>query len=447
MQKRPNIVLMVADDHGREALGCYGNPAIKTPNLDALARDGVRFDNSFCTSASCSPSRAVILTGLQNHTTGTYGLTHAKNHFSCFDGIRTLPAMLRQGGYRTGRAGKKHYAPESLFPFDFNAADADRDDVRMSENCREFVRGAEPFFLYWCSKNPHRKAALKNHPLRPDNFGNPEKSFAGDQELEYDPAEVIVPSFLNDTPAARAELAQYYQSISRLDRGVGRLVDVLREAGKYENTVLIYVSDNGAAFPQAKTTLYDPGMRLPCIVRSPLHQTRGGVCAGLVTWADLTPTILEFAGLHENPEQFFGQSFARIIDVENPADWRGEIYAAHSFHGITGYYPMRAVRTRRHKFIWNIAWKLDYPFASDLWNAASWQAALRAGTAQCGARPVENYLRRPRFELYDLENDPDEINNLAGLSGSQALVEDFIVKIKQFQADTDDPWLHKWTYE
>ncbi|MFA7160478.1 MAG: heparan N-sulfatase, partial [Kiritimatiellia bacterium] len=131
----------------------------------------------------------------------------------------------------------------------------------------------------------------------------------------------------------------------------------------------------------------------------------------------------------------------------SPADWREEIYAAHTFHEITNYYPTRVVRTRRHKFIWNIAWKLDYPFASDLWHSASWKAVLRNKQNKFGARSVDAYIHRPRFELYDLEKDPDETVNLADEPHCQKLAREFCDKIKKFQQDTRDPWLHKWTYE
>jgi N-sulfoglucosamine sulfohydrolase len=445
----PNVVLMVADDHGREALGCYGNPMVRTPNLDILASDGVRFTHSFCTCATCAASRSVIMTGWYNHANGTYGHTHAYHHFSCFDNARTLPAMLKEGGYRTGRVGKKHYAPERLFPFDWGVPDGrfGRDDVRMSESCREFIRGSEPFFLYWCSHNPHRGGILEDHPLRPDGFGNPPRSFPGDEEQPYSEDEVLVPPFLPDTPEVRVELAQYYQSIARLDRGVGRLMQVLKEEGKYDNTVIIYISDNGAAFPEAKTTLYEPGMRLPCIVRSPLHRNRNTPCDGLITWADITPTILDFAGLYSDPDQFHGRSFKDIVDQESPPDWREEVYAAHTFHEITNYYPMRVVRTKKHKFIWNIAWKLDYSFASDLWRSASWQGALRDGLTTFGARSTDAYIHRPRFELYDLDADPNEVENLAEKPEYQQLVNSFVERIKAFQERTKDPWLHKWTYE
>ena len=449
MNERPNIVLMVSDDHGREALGAYGNPAVNTPHLDALAQDGVRFTNAFCTTASCAASRSTILTGMHNHVTGTYGHTHGCHHFSCFESVRTLPTMLKEGGYRTCREGKQHYAPDHLFPFDEGHPDGEfgRDDVRMSEACRELVRGTDPFFLYWCSRNPHRASFLDAHPLRPNDFGNPAAQFPGDEEQQYSEDEVIVPSFLSDIPEVRAELAQYYQSISRLDRGVGRLISILREEGKLQNTVIIYISDNGAAFPEAKTTLYEPGMNLPCIVRSSLHRNRGTTCDGLITWADITPTILDFAGLNDEPNCFHGRSFADIIDQETPEDWRQEIFASHTFHEITNYYPMRVVRTKRYKFIWNVAWKLDYSFASDLWASASWQATLRENLDSFGARTVDGYIHRQRFELYDLEADPDEVVNLAGKPRYDAMVKTFVEKLKEFQERTGDPWLHKWTYE
>ncbi len=443
---RPNIILMVADDHGIEALGCYGNPVIKTPNLDQLAAEGVKFNNAFCTTASCAASRSVILTGLQNHTNGTYGHAHKHHHFSCLEGVKTLPAYLNEAGYRTGCVGKKHYAPLSQFPLTDDIGDfRSRDDCMFVEKCRDFIsQEGEPFFLYWGSHNPHRAGVVEDHPLKPNSFGNRDHY---ENEVIYAEDEVVVPPFLNDTPEVRAELAQYYRSISRLDRGIGHLVEILKETGKYDNTVLIYISDNGAAFPEAKTTLYEPGMNLPCIVRSPLHEKHGGTCNGLVTWADITPTVLDFAGANVPEEAFQGRSFKRIIDQEEPEDWQEEIFASHTFHEITTYYPMRVIRTRKYKFIYNIAHPLTYPSASDLWKSCSWQGLLRDGSNMFGARTVEAYLHRPKFELYDLENDPNEIENLAAKPEYKEMVDGFCEKLKKFQKETKDPWLHKWIYE
>jgi N-sulfoglucosamine sulfohydrolase len=263
MTTRPNIVLMVADDHGLDG-GCFGTTVPNTPNLDSLAADGVQFTNAFCTTASCAASRSVILTGLQNHANGAYGHVHGCHHFSCFDSVVSLPVMLKEAGYRTGRAGKFHHAPLSVFPFDQVMPGTGRDDVAMSEKCRSFIEEDEPFFLYWCSHNPHRDGRrLDSHPCRPNRFGNPDESFPGDTEELYNDASIPVPSYLPDTPEARSEWAQYCQSVARLDRGIGRLMKILHDTGKYDNTLVIYISDNGAAFPVAKTTLYDSGMNLP----------------------------------------------------------------------------------------------------------------------------------------------------------------------------------------
>lgn len=450
ISERPNIVLMVSDDHGIEALGCYGNPVIKTPNLDALAADGTRFARAFCTAASCSPSRAAILTGLQSHANGTYGLTHRYHHFSCLDDVKTLPAFLLEAGYRTGRIGKEHYAPRELFPFQFSPDEAifGHDDVAMSEACRPFIEQNGPFFLYWCSRNPHRGGgALESHPCRPDRFGNPEKPFSGDRETAYSEDEVIVPPFLSDTPEARAELAQYYQSISRLDRGIGRLIDLLKAAGKYDNTLILYLSDNGSAFPGSKTTLYEPGMHLPCIVKDPSGEMKAVVNDGMVSWVDITPTILDFAGVAAEKSSFHGKSFRKLVGTDLSDNWRNEIFASHSFHEITNYYPMRVIRSGKYKFIWNIAYQLPYPFASDLWASAAWSVVRRTKPEYFGQRKTEDYLHRPQFELYDLETDPNEVNNLAEHPQYADRVKEYGEKLKRFQQETNDPWLHKWEYE
>ncbi|MCK5805470.1 MAG: sulfatase [Lentisphaeria bacterium] len=445
---RLNIVLMVADDHGLDG-GCFGTAVPSTPNLDALATEGVNFTQAFCTTASCAASRSVMLTGLQNHANGTFGHVHGTHHFSCYDDVVSLPVMLSQAGYRTARIGKYHHAPEKVFQFDKMLQAAGRNDVQMSENCQGFIAESDtPFFLYWCSMNPHRDGrTLDSHPCKPNRFGNPDEDFPGDQEQFYDDTTLTPPRYLPNTPEARAEWAQYCQSVTRLDRGVGRLIDILKKAGKYENTVIIYISDNGAAFPVAKTTLYDPGMNLPCIVRTPQQQRRGITCDGLTTWTDITPTILDFAGVDAADREFHGDSIRPILEQEHPQDWREEIYAAHTFHEITNYYPMRVVRSHKYKFIFNIAHGLQYSFASDLWRCATWQGARRDGLETFGTRTVDAYLHRPRFELFDLENDPDETVNLADDPAHTALVLEFCEKLQDFQARTNDPWLHKWEYE
>ena len=149
---KKNIVLFVADDHGQDA-GCYGNPVIKTPNLDSLARGGTRFTHAFATTASCSASRSVILTGLYNHRTGQYGHQHDYHHFVSFPDIKSLPVLLAGAGYRTASVGKYHVAPEEVFHFGEYIPGASRNPVEMADNCRDFIAAdsGQPFFLYFCT--------------------------------------------------------------------------------------------------------------------------------------------------------------------------------------------------------------------------------------------------------------------------------------------------------
>ncbi len=336
-----NVVLFVTDDQGQDA-GCYGNTVIQTPNLDALAADGCRFDFAFATTASCSASRSVILTGLHNHANGHYGHEHSYHKFSSYDRIQSLPVLLGKAGYRTARVGKYHVAPEEVYKFGTALPGNSRNAVAMAENCREWLGDAtteKPFFLYFCTSDPHRgggKAKELEHG--PDRFGNPTpgESYPGVEEVKYDPAEVLVPPYLPDTPVCRAELAQYYQSVSRIDQGLGRLIEVLREAGVYDDTLIIYISDHGIAFPGAKTTTYEPGLRSPCIVRNPYEKERGEASKALVSWVDLTPTILDFAGALAKPEQFHGRSFLPVLGEEKLEGW-DKVYASHTVHEITMY--------------------------------------------------------------------------------------------------------------
>ena len=447
--ERPNIVLIVADDHGREAMGCYGNPVIKTPTIDGLAAEGVRFTNAVCTTASCSASRSVILSGMYNHANGQYGHQHSYHHFISFENIKTLPVLLTEAGYRTARIGKYHVAPENVYKFDMELPGSARSPVQMAQNCRDFVRSdGKPFFLYFCMDDPHRSGSVAEElPGKPDRFGNKaDGTYPGIKEIAYDPKDVSVPPFLPDIPECRAELAQYYQAVSRVDQGVGRLLSVLKEAGKYDNTLIIYISDNGVAFPGAKTTLYEPGMKLPCIVKRPGQKNKGLTCDALINWADLTPTILDVAGALPDQNTLQGRSFKSVLEQEHPEGW-DVTYASHTFHEITMYYPMRVVRERRYKLIWNIAHGLDYPFASDLWAASTWQATIQNNRKIYGKRTVEAYLHRPKFELYDLENDPDEVKNLADDPTYEKVLSDLKTKLKAFQKRTNDPWLLKWDYE
>lgn len=439
--KARNVVLIVVDDQGYQ-VGCYGDPVVKTPNLDALAAEGTIFTNAFCTSASCSASRSVILTGLYNHANGQFGHAHEPHNFHTFRWVRSLPLLLSEAGYRTCLIGKFHVQPEEVYRFEQylnrGIPGGSRNPVAMAEKAKEFILQDDPrpFFLYFCPSDPHRAAK---------GFAN-DRDYPGVRKIVYDPDEIPVPPWLPDYPETRAELAEYYTAISRLDQGIGRLIEVLKETGHWEETLIIYLSDNGPPWPGAKTTLYEPGVRLPLIVRSPDQRRRGVRCNALVTWADIAPTILEFTGAKPPDYPLHGRSFLSILEEDDPEGW-DEVFLSHTFHEVTMYYPMRAIRTRRYKLILNLAHWLPYPFASDLYACETWQAALRRGDERFGRRPIRAYIHRPRYELYDLENDPDEVVNLADDPKHADILEELKGKLRRWQEETNDPWAVKYRYE
>lgn len=433
-----NVVLIVADDLGLQ-LGAYGDRVVRTPNLDALAREGTRYDLAFCCTSSCSPSRAVLLSGLHSHANGMYGLQHGVHNQSSLNSIRGLPNLLHDAGYRTASVGKYHIAPEASYHFDAYPNEgimASRSTVRMAENAEAWIRGgSQPFFLYFCFTDPHRAGrGFANGP-----------NYPGVTEEKYDPAQIKVPPYLPDWPEVRGDLADYYRSISRLDQGVGRLMQALRTTGHLEDTLVIFLSDNGPPFPGAKTTMYEPGVRLPLIVRSPEQKSRDRVSHAMVSWVDVAPTVLDWTGAKGPAYPLQGRSFLKTLD-DDSAGW-DEVYASHQFHEITMYYPMRMVRTRRYKYILNLAAPLPYPFAQDLYDGATWQAAVKRKPTQFGNRTMEAVLQHPREELFDLERDPDELHNLADDPAKAETLKDLRKKLRDWQERTKDPWAIKYLHE
>jgi len=434
-----NVVLLIADDLGFQ-LGCYGDKKIRTPNIDGLAKNGVRFTHAFAAVSSCSPSRATLYTGLHTHSSGQYGLAHDVHNFHTRDNVQSLPRILRKNGYRTGILGKIHVLPRTVYNFDVEinkGIGGNRGVAQMGEQARQFLQdsGDKPFLLVVGFSDPHRAAK---------GFGN-EKPYPGVKEIPYEPGDVNVPYFLSDKPDVRRELAEYYQSISRLDQGVGLMLDALKKTKHADDTLVIFLSDNGPPFPGAKTTLYDSGLHLPLIVSSPARKRRGGTNNAMVSWIDMAPTILDWAGV-KTPLAMTGRSVLPILDEENPKGW-DVVYGSHQCHEVTMYYPMRMIRTRTHKYIRNLAHKLDYPFASDLYNSLTWQGVLQRGDKMMGDRSVESYIHRPLEELYDLENDPHELRNLATDPKYAEVLKDLRERLKAWQVKTRDPWLVKYRYE
>jgi len=482
-----NIIFIVTDDEG-QTLGCYGDPVAATPNIDKVARDGTVFRNAFATTASCSASRSVIMSGLHNHSNGQYGHQHHYHKFASFHNVVSLalPRVLQRAGYRTAHIGKYHVAPEEVYRFETYLKGNQRNAVQMAETCREFLTNqsdSRPFFLYFATADPHRSGATDDTSkleLKPNLFGNKphHRAYPGVEEVLFDPSKIPVPSFLPDTAETREELAQYYQSCARIDQGIGRLLTILQDANLYDKTLLVFTSDHGMAFSGAKTTVYDPGLRVPFVVRNPYEAQRGITSNAMISHVDITPSLLDFAGgldhqvngpenwlspdiyWKSNPSIFgenrsgghkfrsyHGKSWIPILGQPKAEHW-DKIFASHTFHEIQMYYPMRVVQDKHYKLIWNIAYGLPYPFASDLWAASSWQAQYRQGLdAPYGQKTVGQYIHRPQFELFDLQQDPQESHNLADDPKFAAVLNKYQRELKDFQKVTEDPWVLKWQYE
>ncbi|MCB1229258.1 MAG: sulfatase [Verrucomicrobiae bacterium] len=481
-----NIIFFITDDES-PTLGCYGDPVAKTPAVDALAADGTLFLNAFATTASCSASRSVVMSGLHNHANGQYGHQHSYHKFASFYNVVSLamPRVLANAGYRTAHIGKYHVAPEEVYHYETYLKGNGRNAVEMAEHSREFITAEsdKPFFLYFGTADPHRgggKDETSTRELKPDLFGNKPNDGAheGVEEVFYDPAEVPIPYFLTDTPETREELAQYYQSISRVDQGLARLVKILKEADLYDKTMIVFTSDHGMAFSGGKTTVYEGGLRVPFVVRNPYEENRGVKHEAMISHIDITPSLLDYAGGldHEknrpakwvDPNQYWkdkpyaamenrgprngldryhGKSWLPILGQPKAEHWE-TIFASHTFHEIQMYYPMRVVRDKEWKLIWNIAHELPYPFASDLWAASSWQAQYQKSLdAPYGQKTVGEYIQRPAFELYHISEDPHEAKNLASDPKYSDVLRQYQEKLKAMQKKYGDPWIMKWDYE
>jgi N-sulfoglucosamine sulfohydrolase len=436
--KRPrNILLIIADDQGYDLSCCGGQ--VKTPVLDNLAANGTLFTQGYATVSSCSSSRATLYTGLYSHTNGMYGLAHDVHNFSLLDDVKTLPWMLKQAGFRTALVGKKHVKPDALLPYDAWLAPEQsgiRDVAFMAHEAGRWIKGQSdaPFFLTVGYSDPHRDSV---------NFGNT-RDWPEVKRQIYSPSDVLIPTHLPDLPGVREDLAQYCESVSRLDSGVGILLRELRESGHEGDTLVIYLSDNGRPFPGAKDNLYEPGLHLPLIMRSPEQRKRGLHNGALVSWIDVAPTILDWAGVTPPRNYLYaplpGRSLLPILEQTNPPGF-DRVFATHSFHEINQYYPMRSVRTRQYSYFLNLEPSLAVPVASDVQLSPSWKAITGTPGAKLGKRTLQAFSHRPSEELYELGTDPDEVVNLAGDPRRAAVLADLRIQLRDWRAATHDPWL------
>lgn len=405
----PNIVVFIADDMGVEDCGAYGHSKIRTPTLDRLADEGMRFDQAFLTCSSCSPSRASILTGRYPHSTGAHQL-----HLPLPVNQMLVSEVLREAGYHTAAVGKWHLG---------NGAKPKFDEVRegkvdqMVPALRERPRD-KPFFGWFAFIDPHR-------PYQPNTIEEPHTA-----------EDVLVPPFLPDAKEVRDDLAMYYDEISRMDGDIGSVLEELERQGMAEETLVVFLSDNGRPFPRCKTTVYDSGIQTPLIARWPGHVKPGTTTASLVSSVDLAATICDVAGVGL-PSSFQGKSFATVLH-DPGAKHRDFVFAEHNWHDYEA--RERAVRSSRFKYIRNFYNDLPGTPPADAVRSPTYDVmkALHAAGRLSDAQSGPFVVPRPAEELYDLERDPFELTNLADDAASASELQTLRNVLQEWQAETGD---------
>ncbi|KAJ5657048.1 hypothetical protein N7507_008998 [Penicillium longicatenatum] len=442
MSEHKNVLLLIADDLGKQ-LSCYGSKSILTPNIDRLADGATRFDYAFASTASCSGSRSVIYTGLHTHQNGQYGLASHRHHFVTFDHVETLPHLLNQSGYQTGILGKIHVGPSNVYPWKERKESVTRDVAVIADQARSFLHDVkqshQPFSLTVGFHDPHRDQTR-------GGFGNDAEYDSRITKGNYNAENVEVPPFITDSPGARSELAEYYNSIHRLDQGVGMVLDALDDSGLAQSTLVIFISDNGPPFINSKTTLFDAGVRLPLIIRHP--GSSPAISTNMVSYVDILPTVLDFVnhpGAKDPAGKRLGRSLLPLLGTASRYPEFDHVFGSHTFHEVTNYWPTRFIRDRRYKYHRNLAWRLDFPFAADLYGSLSWED-IRNSTEKeimIGGRRLKDYFFRAPEELYDLEIDPDEVENLVKDPEYAEVLENLRSRLDRWQRRTEDPWLYR----
>ena len=438
---RPNILLIVSEDNGPE-LGCYGDPYARTPNLDRLATEGVRFNRAFVAQSGCSQSRASFLTGLYPHQHGQIGL--ATWGFRLYrEDTPNIPRNLKAAGYRTGIIGKLHVNPESAFPFDFaqipQANFARRNLGDYAKHAESFITADEqPFFLsvnYPDAHDPWLRQ-VDGLPKTPQT-GRDVKAMA---------------YFGIDPPEMREMVADYYNSMSRLDTLVGDLLAALQRSGKAENTIVVYLGDHGADMLRGKRTCYEGGLRIPLILRWPGH-AKPQVREDLVSTVDLLPTFLAATGAA--PLAGLAGRALQPLFGDKAAEWRTHLFSEYHTHAAAAnYHPQRAVRTDRFKLIENLLPDTINPDYADTnrklegdaieRGQADFKGGLPKAIAAASPEVRAAYAvmeKPPRYELYDLRADPHEFRNLAGLPEYASVLADLAKYLTTWREQTQDPLL------
>lgn len=436
-----NILLITADDLGLQ-LSCYGDPIARTPNIDKLAQQSVRFQTAYVSQASCSPSRSTMFTGLYPHGNGHYGLANAnvgfQVHQKLYDDL--LPNVLKRAGYRTGIIGKLHVNPEKRFQFDMRQGDGfgSRQVKKQLQYARTFLNQStdQPWFLMFNMFDPHvGRKRLPGGGRGPQHFpdqveGLPITILTADDVPPW-PWQQI------DSPEQRAKIAGYYNCVHRIDAAIGMLTNMLHETNHWDDTLIIFLGDHGPPFARGKTSCYEAGLRVPFLARWP-GVSQPHVSKRLVGSVDIYPTILDAVGV-EMPDQPHGRSLRPVLTPSESTDWRKTLVAEFHFHGSSPFFPRRAITDGRFKLIHNLrAGELTASPSIDGDKADILAQRLRADHPARLA--MERLKDPPEWEFYDLKNDPIEFANKSNDPSLANEVRRLKQALRDWQKRTEDPF-------
>ena len=411
---RPNILLMLVEDLGPR-IGAFGDAVARTPNLDRLAREGVRYTHVFASAGVCAPSRAALITGM--HQTSITAQHMRSSVYAWADGtgrrgyeatppafVKAFPELLRAAGYYTINNSKTDYQFGSPFTiWDENGVDADW--INRADG--------QPFFAMYSQQVTHESGLFGPDGIAKQGAAVPalQASEARRAALPHRtrPEDVVVPPYYPDTPVVRSQIAQQYDNVQLMDAWVGERLAELEARGVLENTIVIWATDHGDGLPRAKRSLYDSGLHTPMIVRFPGGGRAGQADERMISFVDMAPTILALAGVNA-PAHLPGQ------DAFAPAA-AGQEQVFASRDRLDEWPDLgRAIRTRDFKYIRN-----EYPDAP-LYLPLTYRenlpimAELRRLHAEGALTPLQDsyfLTPRPAEELYDLRADPHETINLA----------------------------------
>ena len=393
VDERPNIIVFIADDISWDDFGCYGNKIVQTPNIDRIAGEGIKFNNVYLTTSSCSPSRISIMTGRYPHNTRA-----AELHTEPPIEFPTLASQLKANGYYTAQAGKWHMG--SIIKNGFYHIEEDREknadggEALWVETVKNRKKN-KPFHFWFAAYDAHRAWGLNK--------------FSG----THSPTEIIPPITLANQAKTKIDLAKYYDEIRRFDYYIGKVVEELQEQGILENTVLIIMADNGRPFPRDKTRLYDSGIKTPLIIKWPTGiNQQGETSNSLISSIDIAPTILELCKT-KIPVSFQGRSFKTILnDTDTP--FRKYIFAEHNWHDYEAH--ERIVRNSDYMYLLNARPQYPNQGPLDVVNSPSFkELVIRKEENTISPEQNDIFLStRPKEELFDCRQDSLQIHNLIG---------------------------------